>query len=64
MTFVTGLSMRLGWIDLPDKLAALDSQTVEAQRAFDAAKAKLDGLKKPRSAMVTRASVSIVKARL
>lgn len=24
VTFVTGLSMRLGWIDLPDKLAALD----------------------------------------
>ncbi|GAA4042676.1 DUF4126 domain-containing protein [Sphingomonas rosea] len=24
VTFVTGLSMRMGWIDLPDKLAALD----------------------------------------
>ena len=24
VTFVTGLAMRLGWIDLPDKLAALD----------------------------------------
>jgi hypothetical protein len=24
VTFVTGLSMRVGWIDLPDKLAALD----------------------------------------
>jgi hypothetical protein len=24
VTFVTGLSMRLGWIDLPDRLAALD----------------------------------------
>ena len=24
VTFVTGLSMRLGWIDLPDNLAALD----------------------------------------
>jgi hypothetical protein len=24
VTFVTGMAMRLGWIDLPDKLAALD----------------------------------------
>lgn len=24
VTFITGLGMRLGWIDLPDKLAALD----------------------------------------
>jgi hypothetical protein len=24
VTFVTGLAMKLGWIDLPDKLAALD----------------------------------------
>jgi hypothetical protein len=24
VTFVTGMSMRLGWIDLPDKLSALD----------------------------------------
>ncbi|GLR46338.1 DUF4126 domain-containing protein [Sphingomonas astaxanthinifaciens] len=24
VTFVTGLAMRMGWVDLPDKLAALD----------------------------------------